>query len=103
MPSSPKNTVYCNKYRLKKRYGITPEQYVAMLASVGGLCEICGTVGYDGKKLSVDHCHETGKIRGLLCNRCNMALGAFNDSPRLLSRAIKYITTRGGRVTPCAS
>lgn len=68
-------------YLLKKLYGLTVEQYDAMLASQGGACKVCGSDGESKDKrrkyLSVDHCHNTGKIRGLLCMKCNADLGTF--------------------------
>lgn len=74
-------------------------EYRFMCDAVGGLCEICGKKPDNGKGLSVDHNHKTSVIRGMLCNKCNMALGAMMDSPRLLMRAAKYLTTRGGERT----
>jgi Recombination endonuclease VII len=63
---------------LKATYGITHEIYLAMLARQGGKCLICGSDTARWKKrFHVDHCHQTGKIRGLLCNRCNPMLGWF--------------------------
>lgn len=56
-------------------------------------CDICGTEeSQNGKAMAVDHCHETGAVRGVLCWHCNTAIGKFNDSPELLARAIHYLT-----------
>lgn len=55
------------------------------------LCKICNQSCSSGYKLSVDHCHLTGEIRGLLCLRCNKGLGYFKDNPEFLSKAIKYL------------
>lgn len=75
-------------YWLKKTYGITLEEYDAILAGQQGVCAICyGT--YD--VLFVDHDHDTGRIRGLLCNGCNTELGMFKDSPEFLVRASLYV------------
>jgi len=61
---------------LKSKYGITTEQYEKMLSSQNGVCFICLKVQGDGKrKLAIDHCHKTGKVRGLLCCKCNGNLG----------------------------
>lgn len=67
-------------YQLKRSYGITVDEYDEMLREQGGRCRICRTDrprGYGTEKgnLYVDHCHNTGKVRGLLCSRCNLSLG----------------------------
>ena len=82
---------------LKKHYGITLEQYKAMSIAQNGVCGVCGkpesSKDKDGgpRMMPVDHCHKTGKIRGLLCAMCNKALGAFNDDPLVLQEAINYL------------
>lgn len=74
----------------KHRYGLTPEQHAAMIEAQGGLCSICrGKGGQRG--LVVDHCHETGVVRGLLCSECNIGIGKLGDSPARLTAAAKYI------------
>jgi hypothetical protein len=78
--------------KLKTRFGITLEDYNKMLEDQRGLCLICEeSLSYNGHKLSVDHCHTTGKIRGLLCKACNFGLGHFKDNSELLVKAIKYL------------
>ena len=79
--------------RFLHRYGITNADYEEMLTAQRGLCKICGnpSTGKGKYRLSVDHCHETGKVRGLLCLLCNSGLGKFKDSPSLLDRAISYL------------
>jgi len=78
--------------RLKYTFGLTYDEYLAMLAGQGGVCAICGTFPYSKKAhLSVDHCHVSGKIRGLLCGKCNSAIGFFNDRIDLMKTAIVYI------------
>ena len=80
-----------------KKYGITLEEYLSLHKEQQGLCAICGKAESSQiksgkqKSLAVDHCHETGKVRGLLCFKCNSALGKFNDDPDLLRKAIIYI------------
>ena len=76
---------------LKRRFGITPEQYESMLEAQGGRCAICRRRPRADIALHVDHEHESGEIRGLLCFRCNNALGDFGDSERLLHRAAAYL------------
>jgi hypothetical protein len=81
------------KYRarsLKTRYKLTVEDYQFMLDAQNGRCAICNGFN-DGKTLHVDHCHETGKVRKLLCQRCNTGLGKFNDDPVLLHAASSYL------------
>jgi len=82
-------------YQLKKKYGITPEDYTRMLEEQGGICKICGTDDPKGphkiKTFSIDHCHDSGSVRGLLCNRCNRALGMFEDDLELLNKVTKYL------------
>jgi hypothetical protein len=79
------------KTHLKKKYGLTPEQYEARLERQGGVCLICGRP--PGKTaLHVDHCHVTGRVRGLLCFRCNAALGQFDHDPEVIARAHEYVS-----------
>lgn len=83
------------KSNLKKKYGITPEGYAEQLKKQGGGCAGCG-VPVDGKKqLAVDHNHETGKVRGLLCFHCNTILGKAGEDPQRL-RALAGYLERGG-------
>ncbi len=75
-----------------KEYGITGEEYHSLFKAQDGRCAICGIHQDDlRKKLSVDHNHTTGKVRGLLCDKCNQGLGYFNDSPERLKTAIEYV------------
>ena len=79
--------------KLKNTYGLTPEQYDVMLEAQGSCCAICDAKKPGGrtKLFFIDHCHTTGKVRGLLCMRCNTGLGLFLDNPRFLSKAIDYL------------
>jgi hypothetical protein len=82
---------------LKRSYGITLAQYEAMLATQGGKCAICKgperTRDKDGgpRRMPVDHDHNTGKVRGLICTHCNRALGMFKDNVEILKAAIAYV------------
>jgi hypothetical protein len=81
-------------WRLKAVYNLTPEQFDAMLAAQGGCCAICRAAEPGGRRVGtwcVDHDHETGAVRGLLCARCNRALGLFGDNVEVLRSAIAYL------------
>lgn len=75
-----------------KKYGLTLEDYAALEKVQKSLCAICLRPD-NGIRLAVDHNHTTGKVRGLLCKRCNKALGGFRDDPSLISRAAEYLRT----------
>lgn len=79
---------------LKRKYGITLETFNKMLDSQGGHCALCPATPQDQKNgtLVVDHCHNTGKIRGLLCNPCNTAIGLLKEDKEVLRKAIGYLT-----------
>lgn len=80
-----------NKH-LRSLYGITHIHYNEMLAKQNGCCEICGIHHTQLiKRLAVDHCHTTSKIRGLLCQQCNLLLGYAKDSQDILANAISYL------------
>lgn len=87
------------KSDLKRRYGITVERYDELLAAQGGACAICKKThtrhGSRGTPipLVVDHCHETGAIRGLLCHTCNRGIGYLGDTLEGLLRARSYLTS----------
>jgi hypothetical protein len=80
-------------YNLQSQYGITAENYNEMFANQKGCCKICG-IHQDEftRKLSVDHCHATGEVRGLLCHNCNSLLGHAKDDVDILKSAIDYLT-----------
>lgn len=84
------------RYQLKAKYGITAAEFDTMLAAQGGGCAVCGTTEPPGRgqRFHVDHCHSTGRVRGLLCNECNVGLGKFKDSTDLLRRAAEYLMTQ---------
>ena len=77
---------------LKRRYGISYVDYISMFEEQKGVCKICGQESVR-KRLSVDHCHTTGKVRGLLCERCNTLLGRVKDNPIILDNAAFYLRT----------
>ena len=83
---------------LKKKYGITTDDYDSMFSEQNGVCAICKRSDMSNGKLhlAVDHCHETDLVRGLLCNNCNLMLGHAKDDSARLRRAADYLdqTTR---------
>ena len=80
--------------KYKRQYGITVDDYNRMLTAQNDGCGICGvkTPGNRTKHFHVDHCHSTGKVRGLLCHKCNRALGLFDDNVDVLLQAAKYLS-----------
>lgn len=87
------------KYKrfIEKTYNFTFDQYEKMLDQQRGKCAICDSRLSSSRtgRLFVDHCHTTGKVRGLLCSACNHGLGLFKDSPKLLNKAINYLSDNG--------
>lgn len=74
----------------KCRAGFTQQEFDQKLAEQGGVCAVCKQPPSESRTLDSDHCHASGVKRGLLCNKCNQALGLFNDSPLLLQAALDY-------------
>jgi hypothetical protein len=76
-----------------RNYGLSVDEYAAILDSQSGGCGICGAKVPGGNSIfmHVDHCHATGKIRGLLCTNCNRGLGYFQDDIEVLAAAIRYL------------
>jgi len=90
------NPKYNRSTYLKRVFGITIKEYELMLKSQNGVCAICKQTETAKQNdnilpLSVDHRHNPFKVRGLLCNNCNRALGLFNDDIEILKQAIKYL------------
>ena len=85
------NPQYREKARAR-RYGLTWQTYQAILARQGQACAICGTAE---RPLCIDHCHASGKVRGLLCGPCNRGLGCYRDGPNLLRAAAAYLDENG--------
>lgn len=79
----------------KRKYGLTLEQWEEMAEKQNYKCAICQEEE-TGKRLSVDHCHTTGKIRQLLCQTCNMGIGAFKEKPELFHSALAYMEKHRG-------
>lgn len=87
------------KWNLKSKFGLSMAEYDEMLKAQNGVCAICAapetakstSTERDKKRLSVDHNHTTGKVRGLLCSMCNSAIGKLKDDPEIIRRAANYI------------
>lgn len=85
----------------KRLYGITELDFQEMLKKQNGVCKICGqpeTIKRNGKvkRLSIDHCHKTGQVRGLLCHICNITLGKYKEEIATFQKFIDYLSTGGG-------
>ena len=89
-----------NRYPKRKwhlimsKYGLCKEDFESMLEGQENKCAICEFEFHDESKSTrphIDHCHDSGSVRGLLCNNCNAGLGQFKDDPGLLSSAIEYL------------
>lgn len=78
-------------YAIPTKFGISVVEYDALLAKQSGVCAICSQVCSTGNHLAVDHDHNTGRIRGLLCSRCNRAIGLLGDDLARLQQAIAYL------------
>jgi Recombination endonuclease VII len=90
----PESKMRQNNAYLKYKYGITLEDYFRMVEEQGGKCKICQREGTGRNlkgRMSVDHCHKTGRVRGLLCHPCNAALGLLQESREVLLKAIDYL------------
>lgn len=79
------------KVKIKMRYKLTPERYYEMLQEQEGMCAVCERLPVEGRKLCVDHCHDTGVVRGLLCDPCNRALGQIGDDLDRAHRMVRYL------------
>lgn len=80
---------------LRCKYGITPEQFDELLAEQGGVCACCGASEHGGRNWCVDHDHNTGSIRGILCVRCNRGIGMIGDTVGCAKRVVSYLERSG--------
>lgn len=88
---NPAHAQTLRKYKLKYQYGITVEEYDAMLAKQGGVCNICQRTPSEGRNFHIDHDHDTGVVRGILCPKCNQQLGwleLYRDRIRMHTSAV---------------
>lgn len=87
----PKKWAEKDARRKLKQYGLTPESFAELIAKQNGLCAICSEPLPERLHRHVDHCHKTGRVRGVLCQLCNVLLGMAKENPRTLARAIAYL------------
>lgn len=90
-----KNTLFGQ--HLNRTFGISVEDYNNRLVAQNGVCKVCGKVNEDGRRLHVDHNHKTGIVRGLLCGKCNLAIGLLGDDVDLLKQAMTYLSNSVGQ------
>lgn len=81
---------------MKYRYGITSEEYREMVSSQNNSCQICKSEFSSSRDAHIDHSHETKMVRGILCQRCNQALGLFQEDPVRIRNAIDYLRKHNG-------
>jgi len=91
--NSKRTTEQHRKSDLRKKYGMTLEDFETMIAKQGHLCAICSTdlSELNTKNVHIDHCHTNGHVRGILCRKCNVGLGFFMDNKENLRSAIEYL------------
>lgn len=93
--NNPELRLRVNEGNIRRKYGLSPEGRKEMFEKQGGLCAICKQPETSkNMRLSVDHDHETGKIRGLLCSNCNTALGLLKESPGIAQAATDYLKSQ---------
>jgi hypothetical protein len=102
-PSRPIAPEIRRRYYLAHRYDMTPEEYEDLWEAQDGRCAICQKIAHvmdlrtgSPRRLAIDHDHQTGKIRGLLCHDCNVAIGHLNDDVEILYKAISYLEGNDG-------
>lgn len=86
---------FFKKVNIMSRYGMTMKDWARMFSEQGESCAICNE-SPEGEQWSVDHCHKTGKVRGILCRKCNTGLGAFDDDIEKMIEATLYISRSQG-------
>lgn len=94
---TPKGRATMREWFLKGHYGLTNQTWGVMFGQQEGLCAICCEVIDSSRHTHVDHCHKTRRVRGLLCNRCNLMVGHGRDNPAILRSGAHYVEFHGGR------
>ncbi len=92
--NNPESARRVRKKQNLKRFGLTEDSFNVIMVKQNGVCAICKNPEPAKRALAIDHNHQTGKIRGLLCTRCNQGIGCFVDQPLILEAAIKYLQER---------
>jgi len=82
-------------YSLKRNYGLSVIEFDIMFSNQSGMCAICGTTEWGSHGVCVDHSHITGKVRGLVCLKCNTALGMIGDDPKVAQALVNYLKRNG--------
>jgi hypothetical protein len=82
-------------YKWKSYYGLSEEEYKNILDGQGGSCAICGENIHleenNGKRSAIDHCHNSGEVRGILCSNCNRGIGFLGDNSKVVKKALDYL------------
>ena len=92
LESDRRNIINKKFQRIKSIYGLTRESYLLMVHEQDSCCKICGTHKTNHFNLHIDHCHTTGKVRALLCSKCNQAIGLLNHDVELIKKTIDYLS-----------
>jgi len=87
-----RNRITVKYRRIRKEYGLSPKEYHSLVNRQGGACAICGASPESHFSLHIDHCHDTGRVRGLLCGKCNQAIGLLGHDVKRLAAAMEYIS-----------
>lgn len=91
-----KNPLGYRKATIKRKYGLSIEEYEALLKEQNNACAICSVTEFGGRGYPpIDHDHDTGKVRAILCNKCNAGLGLFRDNKDILMKAFAYLQKHG--------
>jgi len=88
---TPEKKEYRRRRLIKKRYGLSYKDWEGLWYSQDGRCAICDKFFIETKDICVDHDHKTGKVRSLLCKRCNIGIGLFEDNRKLLKSTVEYL------------
>lgn len=93
------NTNLIRNKRMRLDFGIDLDDYNRILELQNNLCAICENSPLNSRRFNVDHCHKTGRVRGLLCDNCNLGIGKFKDDTTLLKYAISYLISKNDHRT----